>query len=253
MDSWKWRVATSWAFAKDQTLSTPWWFVYKQWRKKISMLHLKSDRHDLTTLNWLWAFHLVMLNFYLFISPPLLQWCKAFLDVSMDRTFWTSQSLNILFSSFSRLISASRECLKLRFRQEHRKNSLLELWIFSFRNEKSSAFMCNQLDHFERDFGIDFYMFFLLIFFPITLDFNFYTYISLILWILFNFSLFTIKFSLSGFHPLISPWELIQNEWFFILWINLGYFFLKLLISLIYLLNELFDLIKFWIHLKKIP
>ena len=50
-----------------------------------------------------------------------------------DQAFWISQSLNIFFS-FSRLIFVSEQCLKSRFYQENRKNSLLEFQFFVFQN-----------------------------------------------------------------------------------------------------------------------
>ena len=86
----------------------------------------------------------------------LLWWCKPFLGVSINRYVWTSQSLNLLFSSSFRLIYASDECLKSRFRWENRKNLSLELWIFFFQNKK--PWYDYELDHLEHDFGL-IYMF----------------------------------------------------------------------------------------------
>ena len=56
------------------------------------------------------------------------------LNFFIDLTFSTPQSLTLLFSSSSRLICASSECLKSRFCQGRRKNLPLELQIFAFQN-----------------------------------------------------------------------------------------------------------------------
>ena len=57
---------------------------------------------------------------------------------SRNYVVWTTQSLNLLLSSSSRLIYASRECLKSRFCGENGKKSLLECQtLFSkSQNEK---------------------------------------------------------------------------------------------------------------------
>ena len=66
-----------------------------------------------------------MPKFYLFI--PLFFNRKTFLDVSSNQNIQMPQSLNLLLSSVSRLISTSEEYLKSRFREEKMKNLLLEL------------------------------------------------------------------------------------------------------------------------------
>ena len=51
---------------------------------------------------------------------------NVFLDVLSNQTILTYQSLNFLLSSASRLISASKEWLKVRFRQKNKEISPLE-------------------------------------------------------------------------------------------------------------------------------
>ena len=68
------------------------------------------------------------------ISTLSLQRYKSFLAALINGTSWTSQSLNLLLSSSSRLVFVSKEFLKLRFHQKRRKNFLLELQIFVFQN-----------------------------------------------------------------------------------------------------------------------
>ena len=48
-------------------------------------------------------------------------------DVLINQNFWTSQSLNLLLQSCSRLIFTSEECLKSRFCQENGEKLSLEL------------------------------------------------------------------------------------------------------------------------------
>ena len=63
---------------------------------------------------------------------------RAFLDVSINETFWTSQSLNILFSSSSRLIPTSEKCWNYKFIEGEGKICHLnsEFLFFEMQNEQ---------------------------------------------------------------------------------------------------------------------
>ena len=94
------------------------------------------------------------------------------------------QSLNLLHSSPSTLISKSEECLKSIFRRENKENSSLELRIFIFWNVEWKALIQQWIGIFQAQFWVKLCVFFL-IFLHVILDFNFKQYISQILW-LFN-------------------------------------------------------------------
>ena len=119
---------------------------------KIWTLHHEFNKHDLTTLIRLQAFHMsrrLKINRQIKEPSPRLAYLyflsfmeNIFLDVSINWSFWTSQSLNLLLSSSSRLIFACKECLKWRFCWVRRNNFPLEIWIFVFQDAEWKALIC---------------------------------------------------------------------------------------------------------------
>ena len=115
---------------------------------EISTVHLQSNEHDLSVMILFYAFHqnrwskikssIWRLCPICPINWDVLRRCKAFLGFSSNQIFKTPQSLNLLLPIASRSISASTECLKVRFRWENRDKSILECQQLSSnsRNEK---------------------------------------------------------------------------------------------------------------------
>ena len=119
----------------------------------------------------------------------------VFLGVLSNQSVYKSQSLNLLLSSSSRSILASKGHLKVRFCWENREKLLLECRRPSLnpRNEKALIrWAIGSIQALSR-VRIPVY---LLISFPIKLDLNFKSSISRILDLILVFSLFAFWFSI---------------------------------------------------------
>ena len=90
------------------------------------------------------------------IYVHVLWWCKPFSGVSTNQSVKTSQSLNLLLSFSSKLISMSKKCLKLDFVERIRRILCIitECLLSKMPNENSQ--FGNELNHFECDFLLNY-------------------------------------------------------------------------------------------------
>ena len=156
--------------------------LFTRSRGAILTLWWRSNSHNLTIKIHLFGFHcnpwyhqgedLTVTPNFKTLSILSLQWKIYSWIMLTDRTFWKSQSLNLLFSSSSRLIFASKECLKSRFHQKNRENSLLELWISISKTWNEIPLIRRSNKSFQAQFCVKLCVF-LLTFFHLPLDFNF--------------------------------------------------------------------------------
>ena len=115
-------------------------FIFTWRRVEILALYRRSTGFNLMALIHILTFHLScwskMKNqsngyaqFSFYFKTLSLMVC-VFLDVSINQIFWISQSLNILFQSFSRLIFVSNECSKSTFFWEN--GGEITAWTLKF-------------------------------------------------------------------------------------------------------------------------
>ena len=97
---------------------------------------------------------------------------KIFLDVWSYQTVYSSNSMNILISSSSRLIYASGECLKSRFNRNNREKSSLECQNLSSKSQNEKPLIWQSFGSFRARLQVRLHVF-LLIFCHVSLDFNF--------------------------------------------------------------------------------
>ena len=160
-------------------------FLLHEWRGKLSAVHLRSNGWDLRVTIHIYAFHqrrwskirksIQWLHPILPINWDVLRWCKSFLGFSSNQTVETPQSLNLLLSFTSNLY-AFKECLKVKLCRENREKLIHE-------HQRSSSNSWNENPLIRQEVGSIWALswvrnrVFVLIFLPISLDFNLKLYI----------------------------------------------------------------------------